>query len=69
MHPLCDALPLPYVPLRVTHDASLISLYYPSNVLYFSSFHWLDVWGCGLRTDRVTSLSPSLAQLTIFNNM
>ena len=33
-------------------------------VLSFSSFHGLVVWGCGLWTDKVYSLSPGLAQPT-----
>ena len=33
-------------------------------ILYFSSFHGLVVWGWGLWTDRVFSLSPGLAQRT-----
>ena len=35
---------------------------------FFSSFHWLVVWGWGLRIDRVSSLSYYLALLTYFNN-
>ena len=34
----------------------------------FYSFLGLVVWGCGIRNDRVPSLSPSLALLTPFNN-
>ena len=37
-------------------------------VLSFSSFHGLAVWGWGLWTDRVFSLSPGLAQRTPNNN-
>ena len=37
-------------------------------VLSFSSFHGLVVWGWGLWTDRVFSLSPGLAQRTQNNN-
>ena len=33
-------------------------------VLSFSSFHGLVVWGWDLWTDRVSSLSPGLAQQT-----
>ena len=34
-------------------------------VLSFSSFHGLVVWGWGLWTDRVSSLSPGLSQQTL----
>ena len=37
-------------------------------ILSFSSFHGLVVWGWGLWTDRVFSLSPGLAQWTTINN-
>ena len=37
-------------------------------ILFFSSFHGLVVWGSGLQIDRVFSLSPDLALLTLFNN-
>ena len=37
-------------------------------VLSFSFFHGLVVWGWGLWTDRVFSLSPCLAQRTPINN-
>ena len=37
-------------------------------VISSSSFHGLVVWGWGLRTDRVFSLSPSLVQRTPNNN-
>ena len=120
MHPLSGALPLPYVPARVTRGAlvahrhsfapprcwtsqyrrsfvplsvslwndlsdpvfdgvglagfksranafllalSALSFLSPT-VLSFSPFHGLVVWGLGLWTDRVSSLSPGLAQRT-----
>ena len=120
MHPLIGALPLSYVPARVTLGASvahrhsfapprckpsqyrrsfvdlsvslwndlvtlclmvwdwrvsraesmlscwhyLLFLFLSPTVLSFSSFHGLVVWGCCLRTDRVSSLSPGNAQQT-----
>ena len=42
---------------------SALSLLSPA-VLSFSSFHGLVVWGWGLWTDRVSPLSPGLAQRT-----
>ena len=44
------------------HDVSLTFL--TPTILSFSSFHGLVVWGWGLWTDRVFSLSPGLAQRT-----
>ena len=46
---------------------SAISFLSPT-ILSSSSFHGLVVWGWGLWTDRVFSLSPSLAQRTPNNN-
>ena len=106
MHPLSGALPLPYVPTRVTRGAlvahrysfapprcrisqsrrtfvplsvflwndlgvpvfaGVISSFFLSpRIFSFSSFHGLIVWGCGLRIDRVFSLSPDLALPTLF---
>ena len=124
MHPLSGALPLSYVPVRVTRGALVahkhsfapprcrtfqyrrsfvplsVSLwndlsdpvfdgvrlagfksranafllarsalsFLPPTVLTFSSFHWLVVWGWGLWTDRMFSLSPDLEQRTPNNN-
>ena len=112
MHPLSGALPLPYVPERVTHGALAASRYRRTfvplsvslwsdlsdhlfdgveladfrsranaflvarsalsfsspTILSFSSFHGLVVWGWGLRTDRVFSLSSGLALRTLVNN-
>ena len=47
--------------LSCWHD--LLSFLSPT-VLSVSSLHGLVVWGWGLWTDRVFSLSPGLAQLT-----
>ena len=124
VHPWSGALPLPYVPARVTRGALVahrhsfapprcrtsqyrrsfsplsVSLWnnlsYPvfdgvgladlksranafmlawstlsflsTTVLSYSSFRGLVVWGWGLWTDRVFSLSPGLAQRTPNNN-
>ena len=46
---------------------SALSFLSPS-VLSFSSIHGLVVWGWGLWTDRLFSLSPGLAQRTPINN-
>ena len=47
----------------------MICLFFLSpSVLSFSSFHRLVVWGWGLWTDRVFSLSPGLTQLTPISN-
>ena len=43
--------------------SSALSFLFPT-VLSFSSFNGLVVWGLGLRTDRVFSLSPGLAHRT-----
>ena len=51
--------------LSCWHD--LFSFLSPT-VLSFSSFHGLVVWGWGLLTDRVFSLSRDLAQRTPINN-
>ena len=124
MHPLSGALPLPYVPARITRGAlvahrhsfeppccrtsqyhrsfvplsvslwndlsdpvfdgvglagfkiranafllasSALSFLSPTG-LSFSSLHGLVVWVCGLSTDRVSSLSPGLAQRLQNNN-
>ena len=48
--------------LSCWHD--LLSLFLSPTVLSFSSFHGLVVWVWGLWTDRVFSLSTSLAQGT-----
>ena len=42
----------------------ICSFFYSPTILSSSSFHGLVVWGWGLWTDRVFSLSPGLAQLT-----
>ena len=52
--------------LSCWHD--LLILFLSPAVLSFSSFHGLVVWGWGLWTDRVFSLSPGLAQRTPNNN-
>ena len=52
--------------LSCWHDLLLI---FVSTILYFSSFHGLVVWGWGLWTDRVYSLSTGLAQRTPNNNI
>ena len=44
------------------------ALSFLSLFLSFSFFHGLVVWGWGLWTDRVFSLSPGLAQRTSINN-
>ena len=46
----------------------MISSFFSPSVLSFPSFHGLVVWGWGLWTDRVFSLSPGLAQRTPNNN-
>ena len=111
MHRLSGALPLPYVPERVTRGALVArrhsfapsrcrtsqyrrsfmplsvslwndlsdrvfdgvglagsALLFSPTVFSSSSFHGLVVWGWGLWTDRVFSLSPGLAQRTPNNN-
>ena len=77
MHSLSGALPLPYVPTRVTRGALVAHRHsfapprcrtsqYPRTFVPFSvslsSFPWLVMWGWGLWTDRVFSLSPGFAQ-------
>ena len=52
--------------LSCWHD--LLFLFLSPTVLSFSSFHGLVVWGSGLWTDRVFSLSPGPAQRTPINN-
>ena len=52
--------------LSCWHD--LLFLFLSPTILYSSSFHGLVECGCGLWTDRVFSLSPSLAQRTPNNN-
>ena len=47
---------------------SALSLVSPTILSSSSSFHGLVVWGWGLWTDRVFSLSPGLAQRTPNNN-
>ena len=46
----------------------ICSFFLSPTVLSFYSFHGLVVWGWGLWTDRVVSLSPGLAQRTPINN-
>ena len=46
----------------------ICSFFFVSYCFIFSSFHGLVVWGWGLRTDRVFSLSPGLALWTPVNN-
>ena len=40
--------------------------HFDSAVFIFYSFHGLVMWGWDLRTERVSSFSPSLAVLTFF---
>ena len=63
--PVCDGVGLAGFKSRA--NAFLLAcsaLSFLSPVLSFSSFHGLVVWGWGLWTDRVSSLSPGLAQRT-----
>ena len=46
---------------------SALSFLFPT-ILSVSSFHGVVVWGLGLWTDRVFSLSPGLAQRTPIDN-
>ena len=71
MHPRYDALPAPYVPVRVTlavllsHIGILETIVFYSLSLSLLSVYRLVLWGWGLRTDRVyiTLSQPCTADL------